>query len=211
MNIEDFSLYELEAEIHRRKKEKRKEVKPINELLVRINKAIVGGTEQETEILNILTLSSEYKLNIEKAFLWGVKHKNEAVTKEATRLSKIINGQKFYEYWQQYTIIDFDDWFDSALFMLNIDAEYGINLILIGLVHSAREELNFLEQKNNVGYSKRKHIKNRNAINRILGMAKDKEPYSRIIRKAILEEIRGQQSEGSLSDFINTKKMLQWG
>jgi hypothetical protein len=210
LNISDLSLVELEAEIKRRKVKKGEVQKPKNELLLRMNSTLVGGIENEIEILNILALSSEYKLNIEKAFLWGVKHKSQEVTKEALRLAKAIIGQQFYEMWQQFNIIHSDDWFDSALFMLNIDAEYGINLILLGLSHSFHEELSFLEQKNNVGYSKRKHITNRNTINRILGMAKDKEPYSRVIRKAILETIRGKQSEGSLSDFQNAKKILRW-
>lgn len=209
MDIQNFSLDELQSEIKRRK-EINKIQKPKNELLLRMNTAVVGGIDQETEILDILALSGEYELNIQKAFLWGLKCQSEKVTREATRLYKQFSGQRFYE----SRIINFSDtdlWFNGALLMLNIDEKYGLNLIIYGIDFLFEDELSFIAHKSNIfGYDKEKHIKNRNIINLILGMAKDKEPYSRIIRKTILKIIRDRQSGRRLDDFLNAKKILRW-
>lgn len=223
--LKDFTNEELKAELQRRKKEAKKIPSAEEDARRRMNVIIKMSNindVEEKELLSLLSEFPQYEYLIQRIFQWSIKARNLAVLSKSIERYKAVSKSNYLSKGIDYVICRAAVY--DILFMLDVDPEFGLMHLWRMFEVIAEDELDFLSTKESggyvqhrweseptyIGYNKEEHMDNRNAINLILGVAKDGEPYSRTVRKMIMRFLRQVQSRKAGREDGDLKKALRF-
>lgn len=223
--LNDFSDEELKDELQRRKKEVKKKPSAEEDARRRMNAIIKIFTideAEEKELLSLLSEFSQYEYLIQRIFQWSIKARNLTVLSKSIERYRAVAKSNYLSKGIDYVTCRAA--VNDILFMLAVDPEFALRHLEHMFEVIAEDELDFLCTKENsgyiqhrweseptyIGYNKEEHMDNRNAINLILVMAKDCEPYSRTVRKMIIRFLREVQSRRAGREDGDLKKALRF-
>lgn len=219
MNIEDFTLEELKAEIQRRDKEKKDALVSLADHKKRMNIAIKKeySKETESEITAAMLMEPEYENNIQKALTWGLIRKSQKLVETAIKAYKDFSAERYFSF------VPFGVELEDILFIIEVDVEAANRYLEVVLSYWVENELQLLKMKHqggvehlyhewhsiDTGYDREIHRVNRKKINDVLERAKESYPYCRIFRKSILRMLWHAES-CEQGDFKEAVKFLRW-